>query len=90
MRSRTCESYSTVRCTVRSSAPIGTPAAIIAQLQKSIVAGLTAGPAPEKLRDMGSEIATPEQMTPDGFAKFIRVDYDNMGEAAKLAGLTPK
>jgi hypothetical protein len=29
-------------------------------------------------------------MTPDGFAKFIRVDYDNMREAAKLAGLTPK
>jgi tripartite-type tricarboxylate transporter receptor subunit TctC len=71
-------------------APTGTPAPIVAQLQKSIIAGLTAGPAPEKLRDMGSEIATAEQMTPDGFAKFIRVDYDNMREAAKLAGLTPK
>jgi tripartite-type tricarboxylate transporter receptor subunit TctC len=71
-------------------APTGTPASIVAQLQKSIVAGLTAGPAPDKLRDMGSEIATAEQMTPDGFAKFIRVDYENMREAAKLAGLTPK
>jgi tripartite-type tricarboxylate transporter receptor subunit TctC len=70
-------------------APTGTPAPIVTQLQKSIVAGLTAGPAPDKLRDMGSEIATAEQMTPDGFAKFIRVDYDNMREAAKLAGLTP-
>ena len=59
-------------------------------MQKSIVAGLTAGPAPDKLRGMGSEIATAEQMTPDGFAKFIRADYDNMREAAKLAGLTPK
>ena len=71
-------------------APTGTSAAIVAQLQKSIVAGLIAGPTPDKLRDMGSEIATPEQMTPDGFAKFIRVDYENMREAAKLAGLTPK
>jgi tripartite-type tricarboxylate transporter receptor subunit TctC len=71
-------------------APAATPAAIVAQLQKSIVAGLTAGPAPEKLRDMGSEIATAEQMTPDGFAKFIHADYENMREAAKLAGLTPK
>ena len=70
-------------------APTGTPAPIIAQLQKSIVAGLTTGPAPDKLRGMGSEIATAEQMTPDGFAKFIRVEYDNMREAAKLAGLTP-
>jgi len=70
-------------------APTGTPAPIVTQLQKSIVAGLTAGPAPEKLRDMGSEIATAEQMTPDSFAKFIRLDYDNMREAAKFAGLTP-
>jgi tripartite-type tricarboxylate transporter receptor subunit TctC len=70
-------------------APTGTPAPIIAQLQKSIVAGLTAGSTPDKLRDMGSEIATAEQMTPDGFAQFIRVDYENMREAAKLAGLTP-
>jgi tripartite-type tricarboxylate transporter receptor subunit TctC len=71
-------------------APAGTPAPIVAQLQKAIVAGLTAGPAPDKLRGMGSEIATVEQMTPDGFAKFIRTDYDNMREAAKLAGLTPQ
>jgi tripartite-type tricarboxylate transporter receptor subunit TctC len=71
-------------------APTGTPAPIIAQLQKAIVGGLTAGPAPDKLRDMGSEIATAEQMTPDGFAKFIRTDYENMRAAARLAGITPK
>ena len=39
---------------------------------------------------MGSEIATPEQMTPAGFAAFIRTDYERMREAAKLAGITPK
>ena len=27
-------------------------------------------------------------MTPDGFAKFIRTDYENMREAAKVAGIT--
>ena len=37
-----------------------------------------------------SEIATAEQMTPAGFAAFIRDDYQHMGEAAKLAGITPK
>ena len=71
-------------------APTGTPPAIIAQLQKAIVAGLTGGPAPDKLRAMGSEIATPEQMTPDGFAAFIRADYEHMREAASLAGIVPK
>jgi tripartite-type tricarboxylate transporter receptor subunit TctC len=71
-------------------APAATPPAIIAQLQKAIAGGLAGGPAPDKLRGMGSEIATPEQMTPAGFAEFIRTDYARMGEAAKLAGLTPK
>jgi tripartite-type tricarboxylate transporter receptor subunit TctC len=71
-------------------APTGTPAPTLAQLQKAIAGGLTGGPAADKLRDLGAEIATPEQMTSDGFAKFIRADYENMRQAAKLAGLEPK
>jgi len=71
-------------------APAKTPPAIIAQLQKAIAQGLSSGAAPDKLRGMGSEIATPEEMTPDGFAKFIRADYQRMREAAKLAGIVPK
>ncbi len=71
-------------------APTGTPAPVIAQLQKAVANGLAGGTAPERLRGMGSEIATPEQMTPKGFAKFIRADYENMREAAKLAGITPQ
>jgi tripartite-type tricarboxylate transporter receptor subunit TctC len=71
-------------------APAKTPDAIVAQLQKAVAGGLTGGPAPERLRAMGSEIATAEQMTPQGFAAFIREDYAHMREAAKLAGITPK
>jgi len=71
-------------------APAATPPAIVAQLQKAIASGLTSGPAAERLRAMGSEIATNEQMTSAGFAAFIRADYQHMGEAAKLAGITPK
>jgi hypothetical protein len=59
-------------------------------LQKAVAGALTGGPAPDRLREMGSEIATPEQMTPDGFAKFIRTDYEAMKEAAKLANITPQ
>jgi len=70
-------------------APAATPPAIIAQLQKAIAAGLASGTAPERLRGMGSEIATSEQMTPAGFAAFIKTDYENMREAAKLAGIKP-
>jgi len=71
-------------------APAKTPAPVIAQLQKAVAGGLTGGPAPDRLREMGSEIATPEQMTPEGFAKFIQADYDNMRAAAKLANITPQ
>ena len=70
-------------------APTGTPPDIIAQLQKTIASGLEPGPTASKLREMGSEIATPTQMTPAGFTAFIQVDYERMREAAKLAGLTP-
>ncbi|MBI2714519.1 MAG: tripartite tricarboxylate transporter substrate binding protein [Rhizobiales bacterium] len=71
-------------------APTGTPPAIIAQLQQAIAGGLGPGPTASKLREMGSEIATPAQMTPEGFAAFIRIDYDRMRVAAKLAGIEPK
>ena len=71
-------------------APKGTPQASLDQLQKAIVAGLSSGPAPERLRSLGAEIATPEQMTSKGFAEFIRVDFENMKQAAKLAGIKPK
>jgi tripartite-type tricarboxylate transporter receptor subunit TctC len=71
-------------------APAGTPADILAQLQKAIENGMKDGPTTDKLRAMGTEIATPEQMTSAGFAAFIRDDYKRMGEAAKLAGLEPK
>lgn len=71
-------------------APAKTPPEIVAQLQKAIAGGLTSGPTAEKLRGMGSEIATPEQMTSKGFDAFIRADYEDMRAAAKLAGLSPK
>jgi tripartite-type tricarboxylate transporter receptor subunit TctC len=71
-------------------APAATPPAIVAQLQKAIADGLNGPGAADKLRAMGSEIATPEQMTPAGFAAFIKTDYGRMKEAAKLAGIEPK
>ena len=71
-------------------APTGTPPAIIAQLQQAIAGGLGPGPTASKLREMGSEIAAPAQITPEGFAAFIRTDYERMREAAKLAGIEPK
>ena len=69
-------------------APAKTPAEHLAKLQATIAAGLGSGSeAAGKLIATGSEIATPEQMTPAGFAAFIKGDYEDMRAAAKLAGL---
>jgi tripartite-type tricarboxylate transporter receptor subunit TctC len=69
-------------------APAKTPPGHVAKLQAAIAAGLAPGSeAAGKLIATGSEIATPEQMTPAGFADFIKRDYADMRAAAKLAGL---
>ena len=70
-------------------APAATPPAIVAQLQKAVAQGLSVGAAPDKLRAMGSEIATPEEMTSTGFAAYIRTEFEHMRQAAKLAGIVP-
>ena len=72
-------------------APAKTPADVIASVQQAVEKGLAAGsPAVARLVEMGSEIATAEQMTSAGFAAFIRADYEEMRQAAKAAGITPQ
>jgi tripartite-type tricarboxylate transporter receptor subunit TctC len=69
-------------------APAKTPPEHLAKLQKAITGGLgTGSEAAAKLIATGSEIATSEQMTPKGFADFIKRDYEDMQAAAKLAGI---
>jgi tripartite-type tricarboxylate transporter receptor subunit TctC len=72
-------------------APAKTPAPIIAQLEKSISQGLSGNSAAaDKLRTMGSDVATPQEMTAAGFAAYIKTEYARSAQAAKLAGITPK
>jgi tripartite-type tricarboxylate transporter receptor subunit TctC len=69
-------------------APAKTPPDVVAKLQKAIADGLKPGSAAaERLKSLGSEIATPEQMTAAGFGAFIRADYAAMQAAAKTANL---
>ncbi len=72
-------------------APAHTPKDVIAKLQASVVKTLSGNSASaEKLRNMGSEIATAEQMTSEGFGAFIHTEYEHSREAARLAGLKPR
>jgi len=71
-------------------APAKTPPDIVEKLQNAVSKGLGPGSqAAQRLVALGSEIATPEQMTSKGFAAFLRADYEAMGAAAKLAGIKP-
>jgi tripartite-type tricarboxylate transporter receptor subunit TctC len=72
-------------------APAKTPTDVVDKLQQAIAQGLSPGSAAaERLVSLGSEVASPEQMTAKGFAAFIHADYEQMREAAKLAGITPQ
>ena len=72
-------------------APAKTPSEVLGKWQAAIAAGLAAGGgAAGKLTGTGSEMATPEQMTPAGFADFIRRDYEDMRAAATAAGINKK
>jgi tripartite-type tricarboxylate transporter receptor subunit TctC len=72
-------------------APVKTPTEIVAQLQQAVEKSLQpASPTVARLIELGSEIATQEQMTSQGFAGFLRKDYEDMREAAKLAGIVPQ
>lgn len=71
--------------------PAATPAPIVAQLQKAVAGGLKNGsPAVDKLHEMRTEIAAASEMSPEGFAAFLRAEYERMRVAAKLAGIEPK
>ena len=71
-------------------APAGTPEGVIGALQNALAKALREGAAADKLRTIGAEVATAEQMTPTGFAAFIRGEFERSREAAKLAGLKPQ
>ncbi len=72
-------------------APAKTPPDLVAKLQKAIEKGFSAGTqTAERIAATGGEIATPQQMTSAGFGAFIKTDFDNMKEAARLAGIKPE
>ena len=71
-------------------APAKTPAEIVAQLEKAMIKALADKSAQDKLVASGAEFATEDLRTSKGFAAYIKKEYDNSGEAAKVAGLKPE
>jgi tripartite-type tricarboxylate transporter receptor subunit TctC len=66
-------------------APKGTPADIIAKLNKEIGAGLADPGMIAKFANLGAE---PMPMTPAEFGKFITAEIDKWGKVVQFAGVT--
>ena len=68
-------------------APAGVHADVMARLQAALAAALNAPKTLERFRELGVEVASPEQMTSAGFGAYIRNEFERSREAAQLAGL---
>ena len=68
-------------------APAGIPADAMARLQSALASALKAPKTLERLRELGTEVASPELMTATGFGAFIRQEFERSREAAQIAGL---
>jgi tripartite-type tricarboxylate transporter receptor subunit TctC len=70
-------------------APAATPAEIIAKLHAALAAVLDEAATQSRINEVGAILSSPEQRTPDGFARFLRDELANARRAARLAGLSP-
>jgi len=71
-------------------APKSTPKGTIAKLNAAI-AGALADPAVQKrLAEVGQELPTPDQMTPEGFGAFHRAEMEKWTPIIKAAGIKPE
>jgi tripartite-type tricarboxylate transporter receptor subunit TctC len=71
-------------------APSKTPGEMIEAVASAIRDGFVLGkPAVTTLIGQGSDIARVEEMTPSGFAAFLKREYAEMAAAAKVAGIVP-
>jgi tripartite-type tricarboxylate transporter receptor subunit TctC len=68
-------------------APKGTPKDIIAKLNASMVAALADPAVKARFTDLGLDIASREQQTPEGLAAFHKAEIDKWWPIIKAAGI---
>jgi tripartite-type tricarboxylate transporter receptor subunit TctC len=70
-------------------APAATPPDVVKKLEAALVKALNDKGLQQKMLNSGAELVTDELMTSQGFAAFIKKEYELTRAAAKSAGLTP-
>ena len=71
-------------------APAKTPPEVVAMLEKALVKALADKGTQDKFLASGAELVPPELQTSKGFGDYIKKDFENSKEAAKVAGLKPE
>jgi tripartite-type tricarboxylate transporter receptor subunit TctC len=69
--------------------PAGTPAEIVKSLEAALKKALNEKTLQDKMLTSGAELVPDELMTSKGFGDYIKKEYEQTREAAKIAGLTP-
>ena len=70
-------------------APAATPGEIVKTLETALIKALNGKDLQQKMLASGAELVPDDLMTSQGFAAYIKKEYDLTREAAKIAGLTP-
>ena len=71
-------------------APKGTPKDVIAKLNAAIAGALSDPTVQKRLADIGQELPTREQMTPEGFGAFHKAEMEKWTPIIKAANIKPE
>jgi len=69
--------------------PAATPAEVVKALEAALKKALNEKSLQEKMLNSGAVLVPDALMTSQGFGDYIKKEYEQAREAAKLAGLTP-
>jgi tripartite-type tricarboxylate transporter receptor subunit TctC len=67
--------------------PSGTPADIVQRLNRATVAALNAPLVQQRLKEIGSDLVTPERMSPEYLGKFVAAEIEKWGRVIKANGI---
>src|SRR4051812_36920121 len=68
-------------------APRGTPREVLARLNAAMVDSLGDSAVKARFTDLGLDLASREQQTPEGFAAFLKADQDKWWPVIRAAGI---
>ena len=68
--------------------PKGTPEPIVRKLNAALVATVSAPVVQERLKKIGSDLVSPERMTPEYLARFVAAEIKKWEAPIKASGVS--